>query len=83
VIFFNYIKITNHKRWESKKTKQLEKGKNKVHNICHLLYFVLFRTTFLSSKAMRVAIDCRSKNWVVVRKRLRSAGVDYRNVPIS
>jgi hypothetical protein len=33
--FFIYIKIKNHKRWESEKTKQkLEKGKkNKAHNI--------------------------------------------------
>jgi hypothetical protein len=42
---------------------------NKVHNIRRILYFFLFRT-FLSSKAMWVAVDCRSKNWVAVLKRL-------------
>jgi hypothetical protein len=40
-----------------------------AHNIRRILYFFLFRTTlFMSSKAMRVAIDCRSKNWVTVLK---------------
>jgi hypothetical protein len=53
--FFNYIKIKDHKKWESEKNKtKLEDGKNKAHNIRHIF--------FLSSKAMWVAIDCRSKN---------------------
>jgi predicted HAD superfamily hydrolase len=28
--FFNYIKIKNHKKWKSEKTKQLERVKNKA-----------------------------------------------------
>jgi hypothetical protein len=41
-------------------------------------FFFLFRTTFsLSSKAMWVAIDCRSKNWFAVLKSLGSAGLMY------
>jgi hypothetical protein len=37
----------------------------------------LFRTTFLSSNAMWVAIDCRFKNWVKVLKSLGSTVIDY------
>jgi hypothetical protein len=38
--FFNYIKIKNHKKLESKKTKKLEHGKNKAHDIRRILYGV-------------------------------------------
>jgi hypothetical protein len=40
--FFNYIKIKNHKKWESEKNKtKLENGKkNKPHNISRILYGV-------------------------------------------
>jgi hypothetical protein len=69
--FFNYMKIKNHKKWESKNKTKLEKGK-KRHNIRRILYFL---ELFLSSKAMWVAIDCRSKNWVAVLKSFGSTVV--------
>jgi hypothetical protein len=51
--FFNYIKIKNHKKWESEKTKQnYKRVKNKAHNIRRILYFFLLELLFLSSKAM-------------------------------
>jgi hypothetical protein len=65
--FINYLKIKNHKKWGSKKKEtRLEKGKNKAHIIHRLLYFFFLELLFyLFSKAMWVAIDCHSKNWVL------------------
>jgi hypothetical protein len=48
----------------------------KLYSIMNTNMFFLFRTTFLSSKAMWVAKHCRSKNWVAVLKNLGSTGLE-------
>jgi hypothetical protein len=77
--FLKLYKIKNHDKWEIEKTKQnYKRVKNKAHNIRRILYLFIFRTSyFLSSKAILVAIDCHSKNWVAVLKRLGSTGLWY------
>jgi hypothetical protein len=39
--------------------------------------YIFLELLFLSSKAMLVAIDCRSKNWVAVLKRLGTTDLSY------
>jgi hypothetical protein len=74
---FNDIKLKIIRNRKVKKKKQnLKRVKNKAHNIHRI--FCLFRTTFfLSSKAMWVAIDCRSKNWVAALNCLGSTDLGY------
>jgi hypothetical protein len=42
-----------------------------------IYFFFLERLFFLSSKAIWVTIDCRSKNWVSVLESLGSTGLEH------
>jgi hypothetical protein len=58
------------------KRKKNRKG-YKIRHIIYTVYYIFFflELLFLSSKAMWVAIDCRSKNCVAVLKGLGSTGL--------
>jgi hypothetical protein len=70
---------SNRKQAHQSHTSHYEK---EIETFCKIIfnnkykYFFLFRTRFfLSSKAMWVAIDCRSKNWVAVLKSVGSTAI--------
>jgi hypothetical protein len=47
----------------------------KLYSVINKNIFFFLELFFLSSKAMWVAIDCRSKKWVTVLKRLGSTAI--------
>jgi hypothetical protein len=66
----NAVINSNRKQAHQSHTPHYEKQIEFLVKLYSIIYknICLFRITFLSSKAMWIARDCRSKNWVAVLK---------------
>jgi hypothetical protein len=79
----NAIINSNRKQAHQSRTPHYEKQIEffvKLYLIINKTICLFLELLFLSTKALWVAIDCRSKNWVAVLKSLGSTDIRYTSI---